>query len=160
MLTINTWNGGGNDGLWTDAANWSSGVPTSTSQVSISTAGSPTITLTGSISVASLTSSDPIDVSNGSLTVTSSASSLTGGLTVAAGASLTATGSGTTLTASGTTDVDDASLYALSGASLTLSNLTSYQHTSAGVGTTTFEASGTGSAAQPARLDQCRDDRR
>ncbi len=145
MLALDTWTGNGGDNLWTDAANWSTAaVPNSTDDVSISAPGSPTITLSGTISVNSLTSSDPIDVSSGSLTVAGGESSLTDGLTIAAGASLTATGSGTTFTASGATDIDGANLDADNGADLTLSDLTSYNNTLYYV-TTVLEASGAGS---------------
>ena len=124
LLTV-TWTGGGGNDLWSEANNWSTGdVPSSTDNVQINAAGSPTIIVSGSVSVQSLNSSDPIDVTSGSLTVTAGTSSLTDGLTIASGTSLTATGSGTTFTATGSTVIDGASVYAQSGGSLTLVGVT------------------------------------
>src|ERR1700734_1013092 len=57
LLTVN-WTGDGGDGLWNDPNNWSTmAVPTSTDDVVIGSAGSPTVTidideLANSISVA------------------------------------------------------------------------------------------------------------
>ncbi len=105
------------------------------------------------------------DNSAGQLTVTNSGEVLDGDLTTMSGVNVTLDGTGTVATSqwasitsggitvtggtyslSGLTDVDNSSLYAQGGGSLTLgnSNLTSYQH-STFAGTTTFEASGTGS---------------
>ena len=76
-------------------ANWSDDlVPGADRDVSIDQSGNPTIQITsGAQAVGSLTSSDLISISAGSLSIGSS-SSLTGGLTMTGG-SLTATGSGT-----------------------------------------------------------------
>ena len=56
-----------------------------------------------------------LDITGGSLTVTSGTSQISGALTVAAGATLSASGSGTTFTATGATTIDGANLYAASG---------------------------------------------
>ena len=144
-VSVVTWSGGGDGHSWNDAANWTDlEVPGSTDDVVIDVAGSPTIDLSGNISVQSLNSSDPIDILEGSLAVTSGSSQLTGGLTVSSGASLTVAGSGTTFDVTGTTVIDGASLYVQDGGSLSMPAATSYS----GIvgGTSMLEASGAGSS--------------
>jgi hypothetical protein len=118
LLSGVTWNGKGDGTSWTDASNWSDdAVPGSGDDVTINLTGNPTIEITsGTQSVQSL--------------------NMTGG-------TLTASGSGVTLTVTGTTVISGANLYAESGASLSLAQLTSY---TGNTGTTTLEATGTGSA--------------
>ena len=142
-----TWTGGGGDDLWSDPANWSDDqVPGAGEDVSIDQSGNPTIQITsGAQVVHSLTSSDLISISAGSLSIAAS-SSLTGGLTMTGG-SLTATGSGTVVTVSGTTTISAASLYAQGGATLSLPNLTSFSSNQS-----TFQADGAGSVLDVSAL--------
>ncbi|MFZ0422007.1 MAG: hypothetical protein WAL80_03930 [Xanthobacteraceae bacterium] len=71
-----TWTGGGN-GLWSDASNWSHGVPTASSDVTISGA---TVTIDTSASPASADSvttdgSTTLDITSGSLTISGTGTS-------------------------------------------------------------------------------------
>ena len=83
-------------------------------------------------SVQSITSSDPLVISGGGLTVTAN-STISGGLDMTGG-TLTADGSNVSLTVTGSTTVAGASLVAEGGATLTLSQISSY---SSGSGITT-----------------------
>ena len=115
-------------------------MPTTSDDVTISLSGNPTIQISsGTQSVHSLTSSDLLSISGGSLSVAAS-STLSGGLTMTGG-SLTATGAGVSLTVTGMSTVSSASLYADAGATLSMPNLTTYTETS----NTTFEATGVNS---------------
>ncbi len=147
LLSTDFWNGKAGDNLWSDAGNWSAGVPGSTSDVDIPS-GFATIQYTsaaGNTTIDSIVAASPIDISGGALTVQSSSaisSTISAGLTMTGG-SLTASGSDTAVTVTGTTAVSGASLFAENGATLDLKQLTSY---SAGpTVTTTVEASGAGS---------------
>ena len=133
-----------NSGNWNVGANWSTGeVPGPGDNVVIEQATSPTITISsGTQSVLSVTATDPIAITGGSLTVTSGTSSISGGLAMTGG-SLEAVGSGVTFTVTGATTDTGGNLYAQNGAALTLSNLTSY---TGGLNyTDTLEATGAGS---------------
>ncbi len=143
LLASIAWTGGGDGKSWTDPNNWSShALPGSTDDVTINQAGNPTIQITsGAESVHSLTSTDPLSIFGGSLSVAAS-SSLSGGLTMTGG-TLIASGSAITLSVTGTTSVTGASIEAQAGAMVSLPQLTSY---TGGVNfTTTLQATGTGS---------------
>ena len=133
-------------GNWGDAANWSTGqVPGPSDDVVIDVNGaSPTVTIdsTTQAAVNSIASSDPLAISGGSLSVSAN-STISGGLAMTAGASLTASGSAISLTVTGTTTVSGSSLYAQAGATLGLSELTTYDNSIAGE--TFLESSGAGS---------------
>ena len=132
-------------GDWNVGSNWSTGaVPTSNQNVIIDVLGAtPTITISsGTQSVLSITASDPLSITGGSLTVAAS-STIGGGLSMTGG-SLVANGSGASLTVTGTTTLAGASLYAEGGASLILTSLNSYTQPNFDTGST-FEATGTGS---------------
>ena len=117
-------------------------MPTSSDDVTIDLGGNPTIQITsGTQAVHSLTSTDSISISGGSLSVAAN-SSMSGGLTMTGG-SLIADGSGITLSVTGTTTVSGGSLEAEGGATLSLSQLTTYA--GAVDSTSTLEATGTGS---------------
>jgi alpha-L-arabinofuranosidase len=92
LLSADTWTGG--SGSWTTASDWSAGVPTSASQVTIGTTSSATITISSAVSVNSLTvgSKDSLSITGGSLTTTSGLSN-SGTITDAAGCDLTVGGS-------------------------------------------------------------------
>jgi len=133
-----------NGGKWDVAANWSTGVvPSGSDVVTIDTAGAATITIQSgdNIQVQSLTtaSDDTLSITGGSLTVTAGQSILDGPLSMAGG-SLTASGSGVNLTASGATTISTASLSAEGGAALSLSQMTSYVSNGS-----TFQADGANS---------------
>jgi len=119
-----------NGGDWDVAANWSTGVvPSSSDVVSIDTAGTATITIQSGddIQVQTLTTGDDdtLSITGGSLTVTAGISTLSGPLSMTGG-TLTATGSGVNLTANGATSISSASLLAEEGAALDLPQLTTY----------------------------------
>ena len=128
LLSV-TWTGGGGDNNWHNKNNWSgNATPGASDDVSIDTASAVTVNIQSgdSISVKSLTLAgiDGLSMAGGSLTVSAN-STLSGSLTMTGG-SLTASGSGITVTASGSTSISAANLYAKSGATLALPNLTSY----------------------------------
>jgi len=136
-------------GSWDMASNWlitASGthaVPGPNDDVIINVLGaSPTVTIGSNVeSVHSITADDPLVILGGGLTVAAN-STISGGLSMTGG-SLTASGSGISLTVTGTTTVSGASLFAEGGATLSLSEVTSY---SGGFGyTDTLQATGTGS---------------
>ena len=141
LLSTVDWNSN-TSGSWDVATNWSpETVPGPGDDVVIDIPG-VTVTIGSKVeSVESIMADDPLDISGGGLTVTGD-STISGGLTMSGG-TLTASGSGVSLTATGTTTVPGASLYAVGGASLLLSNLASY--TGGAGSSTTLEASGAGS---------------
>jgi fibronectin-binding autotransporter adhesin len=102
-----SWTGGGDGVNWTDPNNWSSdAVPTSGTDVTINIAGSPTITLaSGTQSINSLVTSDPLKLTGGTLAVATSVQ-LSANLTLAGGTiqggTITQTGSGEVVVQSGT----------------------------------------------------------
>ena len=149
LLSNVAWTGNGDGTSWTDASNWSDdAVPTASDDVTIDLSGNPTIEITsGTQSVNSLSSTDLISISGGSLSVAAN-STISGGLTMTGG-SLTASGSGVSLTVTGTTTVSGGSLFAENGASVSLTQLTSYAGSNT---TTTLEATGAGSTLTLANL--------
>ncbi len=149
LLSNVTWTGGADATSWAVAGNWSDdAVPGPTDDVTINLGGNPTIQISsGSQSVHSLTSTDPIAISGGSLSVAAN-STISGGLAMTGG-SLTASGSGVVLTVTGTTTDSGGSLFAEGGATLSLAQLTGYTGNG---GTTTLEATGTGSTLKLANL--------
>ena len=133
-------------GNWDVASNWSTGtVPSSNDDVIIDVPGaSPTVTISsGSVSVLSITASDPLSITGGSLTVAAN-STIGGGLSMTGG-SLVANGSGTLLTVTGTTTVSAGSFSAQSGATLSLPQLTTYTNPYGYNDNTYFEATGANS---------------
>ena len=124
LLTTDVWIGTAS-GSWTDPTRWSLGaVPTPADAVVIDVSGaSPTVTLSsGNQSVLSLTASDPLSITGGSLTV-GATSTISGGLSMTGG-SLEANGAGVALTVTGPTTVSGSSLYAVGGATLSLPAVT------------------------------------
>ncbi|MDR3636208.1 MAG: hypothetical protein P4L84_20570, partial [Isosphaeraceae bacterium] len=126
LLSAVSWTGAGDGKSWTNPSNWSgNAVPGSNDNVTISLGGTPTIQITsGNQAVLSLTSTDPLSISGGTLSINAS-STIGGGLTMTGGG-LYAYGAGTSVSVAGATSVSGASLYAQNGATLTLPNLTSY----------------------------------
>ncbi|MGC1721870.1 MAG: hypothetical protein WA746_23020, partial [Isosphaeraceae bacterium] len=117
-------------------------MPTASDDVTISLSGNPTIQISsGTQSVNSLTATDPLSISGGSLAVAAT-STISGGLSMTGG-SLAASGSGVSLTVTGTITVSGASLYAQAGASLSFTQLISYSNPNS-YDDTYFEATGAG----------------
>ena len=142
LLVQDVWTGGGDGKSWQDGSNWSlTEAPGNTDSAFINVGSSLTILYSGNSSVLSITDNAAIDITAGSLEVTSGTSQISGALTVGAGASLKASGSGATFTSTGNTTIDGASLYAASSASLVLPGATSYT----GSNGATIQANGTGS---------------
>ena len=125
------------------SGNWSgNAVPTPSDDVTIELGGNPTIQISsGTQAVRSLTSTDSILISGGSLSVAAD-STMSGGLTMTGG-SLVADGSSITFSVTGSATVSGGSLEAEGGATLSLSQLTTY---AGAVGSTVaLEATGAGS---------------
>jgi RHS repeat-associated protein len=143
-----------NGGNWDVGSNWSTGSAPGAGDVAvINTTSAATITIQAgdTIQVQGVTtgSNDTLSVTGGSLTVTAGSSTLSGALTMTGG-SLTASGSGVNLTANGSTNVSGASLYAQSGATLSLPQMTSYTPSSPKLAT--FQADGAGSVLDVSAL--------
>ena len=142
LLAQDMWTGGGDGKSWQDASNWSTkAVPGSSDDVTIDVATNLTIVYNGTSSIQDVVNNAALEITGGSLTVTSGTSQVGGALTVGGNATLSASGSGTTFTASGTTNIGGANIYASGGAVVAfptvtaLSTPTSYN--------TTIQASGT-----------------
>ncbi len=93
LSVTNTWTGGGHDGLWKDAANWSLGLPTTGQDVVISNAGSTSsVTLDnslGNVTVDSVTTSVNFNLTGGAVLLTTGGGSVsTGGVTLQGGVTL------------------------------------------------------------------------
>jgi hypothetical protein len=131
-------------GDWDVAANWSTGVvPSSSDVVGIDMSGTATITIQpgDEIEVQTLTtgSNDTLSITGGSLTITAGQSILDGPLSMTGGL-LTATGSGVDLTVNGATTISAASLSAAGGANLNVPQMTSFVSNGS-----TFQADGANS---------------
>ena len=135
-------------GSWDVASNWSTDtVPGPGDDVVINVPG-VTVTISTNVeSVNSITADDPLIISGGGLTVAAN-STISGGLTMTGGL-LTAKGQQVSFSVAGTTSISGANVYAEDGASLVLSQLTSY---TGNTSTTTLEATGTGSTLTLANL--------
>jgi hypothetical protein len=139
------WTGAAGDGLWSTSGNWSLGhTPGATDNAVANLGSNPTITFNTTATIGSLTASDPINFTGGSLTINGTgsvqASTDTAALTITGG-TLTVTGTGTIFTAKGTTTLSGVSLYASSGGQMSFPTATSYT----GNGNTTITATGSGS---------------
>jgi RHS repeat-associated protein len=146
LLSVVNWISS-SSGDWNTPGDWSTGkVPGPGDDVSINPVmgATPIVTISSgdTESVNSITASDPLSITGGSLTVAAN-STIGGGLSMTGG-SLEANGSGISLTVSGTTTVSGASLYAAGGATLSLPQLASYTEPYA-FSSSTMEATGTGS---------------
>jgi hypothetical protein len=143
LLATITWSGAGDGTTWTSAANWIGNQVPGGNDSAVIGASSTTIKISGGVSVGSIVSGAPLNVSSSSFTVQSGTSQANNGLTISSGASLTATGAGTTFSATGTTVIDNASLYAENGANLTLPGVST--DTIPSGGGITLQANGSGS---------------
>ncbi len=131
LLAQDVWTGGGDGTTWQNGQNWSlNRAPGASDSALITVSNSLTIVYNGNSSIQSITddasngASAAIDITGGSLTVTSGASQTSGALTVAPGATLSASGSGTTFTETGAATLSGANLYASGGAVMAFPTLT------------------------------------
>ena len=116
-----SWNGHGDGTSWSDSNNWTGlQVPGPNNTVFITNAGGGTVVITNDVSVKSILCSNVLNISSGSLAVTSGASFLRAEQDVASDALLSASASGTTLTSSGAVVADDATFTVRGGAVMTL----------------------------------------
>ena len=106
----------------------------------------------GNTTVKSLTSEEDLVIQGGTLRVTGE-SVVNGEFLMAAGTSLTAEGQDASFRATSATSIDGASLFALAGGQLALTNLLNYAHSSTGNSQLrTFRASGAGSVLDLSNL--------
>lgn len=138
------WDGSGGDFSWNNPLNWDNDLtPGTSADVTINVAADVTISVSGNTTVRSIADTGGLSITGGTFTVTGGSSHIDHGLTVANESALVATGTGTTFVATGATAIDEASLRAQAGASLSLPDLASYARSLAY--NRTFEASGSGS---------------
>ena len=153
MLANIQWNGNAGDNNFTTPGNWIGGQVPGASDNAIIPSSSQAVTIDTGVTVESLVSGAPINITgiySGSLNVTSGSTQLNTGLSMSTGTYLTAAGSGTTLTASGTVS-SSGSLEASSGASISLPTMTSFTDL-AHLAYQEIQASGTGSSVTLAGL--------
>jgi hypothetical protein len=91
LSTANSWTGAGHDGLWSDATNWSLGLPAAGQDVVITSAGNTTsVSLDnslGDVTIDSLTTSVSFNLTSGAVLRTQGGGSVaTGGVTLQGGA--------------------------------------------------------------------------
>ena len=133
LLTV-SWTGNGNDGLWDDASNWSGmAVPGVHDDVMIGSTGNPTVTISDSEDVHSISvaSGATLSLSTGAFLTVNASSTINGALAMA-GAELDASGSGVVLAVDGATTVNDSGLEADSGAEIDLPELSTFSFTTSG----------------------------
>lgn len=120
-----SWDAGGDGVSWGDAKNWSADtLPGAADDVTIGGLGTNvTITLGAEVTVRSLQCSASLKTTSGDLMLTGGASQIAGVLTIGTGRSLTVKGATTTLTVAGSASLPYADLYALEGAVLSFSHL-------------------------------------
>jgi len=112
-------------GDWEAPENWLDNVvPTSSDNVLIDKPG-VTVTINSHVTIQGLDSTASIDIAGGSLTVQAD-SEINGDLTITAGQTLIAEGAAVLLTVNGATSIDGASIFARSGATLSLPAATTY----------------------------------
>ena len=127
-------------------------VPGSSDDAMINVGGNPIIAFNGTSTVHSLVDKDSLNISGGTLTLTSGASQVTGNLTVGPGATLTINGAGATFADGAATTIDGANLLTYNGASLTLSKATTYTGTTNGPTIQTYGTSGPGGTGTPSQI--------
>jgi hypothetical protein len=92
--TTNSWTGSVSN-LWYEAGNWTNGIPADGQDILISNvANTPDVLSAAVADIASLTSSQPVNVEGTTLTLTGGGSVVTGGLNVTGGAALIISGNG------------------------------------------------------------------
>ena len=131
LLAAVFWDAGGDGVSWSDSLNWNKGgldeVPAPGDDVTINDPADPLINIASAVSINSLTSSDDIHVSAGSLTLLA-ASQINADFLMTSGTSLTVSGAGASLSVTGLVDADGATLQASGGGQISLPGLTTYQN--------------------------------
>ncbi|MCA9035909.1 MAG: hypothetical protein KDA91_12315, partial [Planctomycetaceae bacterium] len=140
------WDGDAGDFQWTNPLNWSGDtLPGANDDVVINVAGDITVTHSGTnTTIRSLTSSESLNLSGGSLSVT--ATSVVHGAFAGSNATLTVSGPSATFLGTGPTTLSVTSLIANNGGVIELPNATSYA--AATDGDTNLLADGAGSKLQ------------
>ena len=138
-----SWDGGGGDGAWQTAANWSGNtLPGAADDVVINVAGPVTVSLaSGSVTIKSLQCANGLELNGGDLTLTAGASSIQGSLLLNGG-QLSVRGATSTLTATGPATHEGSSLAVSAGAQMRISNLGRLSHTNNGAIRLTSEGAG------------------
>ena len=141
------WDGGGGDGLWQTAANWSGDVlPGAADDVILSAAGGASVSITNTLqtTLKSLQSSNSLVQSGGSLRLTSGNSRVDAPLSLLGNTLVTIAGTGSVLTVQSSFSMAGGTLQAVSGGRAVFSTLTTYAKP-AGCATVIWKADGTGS---------------
>jgi hypothetical protein len=161
LLALVTWDGGGGDDRWENAANWTGdAVPGATDDAQIDVTGSlRTIVIdTTSVTVRSLNSQENLQVKGtGNFSIDSQAalgttSIIAGGLLLAPSRSLTVAGSGTNVQFVGVSNIDGGSLLVSAGGSLDLPGVASYTKSSVDGTDSLLQANGAGSVIEMRNL--------
>lgn len=128
-----TWDGGGGDGVWGTAANWSGDVaPATGDDVVISVAGSVVVEFkSGTARIRSLQCSGGLTLSGGTLSFSGGASSVNGALSLKGG-SLEISGAGASFTSKGTVNHTGSDLSVSGGALMRLTGLTRLSNPTSG----------------------------
>ncbi len=155
VLAQIVWTGAAGDNSFQNANNWENAtntsihaVPGSADDATINVSGNPTIVFNGTSTVHSLVDDDSLNITGGTLTLTSGASQVAGSLTVAPGATLIINGAGASFADGSATTINAANLYAEGGATLTLAAATSDAGSSST--STVIEATGRGTGTASA----------
>jgi hypothetical protein len=123
------WDGGGGDGLWQTAANWTDDLlPGTADDVILTAAGGPLTSITNTLqtTVRSLQSSNALVQLGGSLRLTAGESRLDGPLTLIGNPLVTIAGTGSVLTVRSAFNMIAGTLQAIGGGKLVMSSLNSY----------------------------------
>ncbi|MBL9171787.1 MAG: hypothetical protein JNN07_28920 [Verrucomicrobiales bacterium] len=123
------WDGGGGDGLWQTAANWTGDVlPGAADDVILTAAGGPLTSITNTLqtTVRSLQSSNALVQLGGSLRLTTGPSRLDGPLTLMGNPLFTVSGTGSVLSVYGSFEMTAGTLQAIGGGRISLESLASY----------------------------------
>ena len=152
LLSIVSWDGGGNDFDWHNPLNWSDdALPTADDDVVIDVPADIAVTHAGgSTTVKSLISQEEFVIQGGAFGVTG-ASVVNGAFTMAAGTSLTADGIDASFEATAYSDIDGASLTSHDGGDFTFDQLRSFT-----AGVLTIDGPGTFNAANVVDIDNSR----
>ena len=148
LLSAVSWTGNGGNSNWDNPQNWNSqAIPGPGDDVTIDTGATAATVVIQAVNAESVNSlatgaNDTLSITGGSLSVTAN-STLSGALSMTGG-SLTASGANVAVVVNGATSITNAFLTAEAGATLNLSNLSSYSDTDGNF--ETLLATGTGSS--------------
>ncbi len=125
LLSQDVWTGGGDGKTWQDGHNWSlSAAPGSGDTALINVSNGLTITYNGTSSIESVTDNASLDITGGTLTVTSGTSQVSGAFTIGSNATILASGAGTTFTATGAATINGSNVFASGGALIAFPTVT------------------------------------